>query len=121
MTYGGGVYDALKQPKQRVKHPSFHPTQYFGRQPVLISTYIGHTLFTLACALSPTYVGLIVFRLLCGMNAAAANAILGGLYSDTYHNPQQRGTAMACFMFMTTLGPQVGPTLSGFVSVISWR
>ena len=96
-------------------------SEYFGRQPVLIATYIGYTLFTLACALSPTYAALVIFRLLCGMNAAAPNAILGGLYSDIYHNPQQRGTAMACFMFMTTLGPQVGPTISGFVSVISWR
>ncbi|KAH6676803.1 hypothetical protein B0J14DRAFT_691135 [Halenospora varia] len=50
-----------------------------------------------------------------------SDAILGGLYSDIYHNPQQCGTAMACFMFMTTLGPQVGPTISGFVSLVSGR
>ncbi|KAH8586258.1 MFS transporter [Bisporella sp. PMI_857] len=96
-------------------------SEFYGRQPVLISTYIGYMLCTLACALSPSYVTLVIFRLLCGMNAAAPNAIIAGLYSDIYHNPQHRGIAMASFMFITTLGPQVGPIISGFVSVVSWR
>ncbi|KAE8152266.1 major facilitator superfamily domain-containing protein [Aspergillus avenaceus] len=96
-------------------------SEYCGRRPVLLGTYIGYTAFTLGRALSPNYAALLVFRLLCGLNAAAPNAVLGGLYSDIYKNPRQRGIAMGFFMFMTALGPEVGPIISGFVSVTSWR
>ncbi|KAL5360215.1 major facilitator superfamily domain-containing protein [Aspergillus floccosus] len=96
-------------------------SEYSGRRPVLIGSYIGYTAFTLGCALAPSYESLLAFRLLCGLNAAAPNAVLGGLYSDIYNDPQKRGIAMGLFMFMTALGPEVGPIISGFVSLASWR
>ncbi|KAL4888444.1 MFS general substrate transporter [Aspergillus ambiguus] len=96
-------------------------SEYSGRRPVLIGTYTGYTTFTLGCALAPSYRSLLVFRFLCGANAAAPNAVLGGLYSDIYESPEKRGIAMGFFMSMTTLGPQIAPIISGFVSVVSWR
>ncbi|PYH78469.1 MFS general substrate transporter [Aspergillus uvarum CBS 121591] len=78
---------------------SFGPlSEYFGRRPVLIATYLVFTLFTLACALSPTFESLLAFRFLCGLNASVPNAVLSGLYSDIYDDPERRGRAMANFM-----------------------
>lgn len=96
-------------------------SEYLGRQPVLIGTYIGYTIFTMACALAPTYASLLVFRSLCGIHAAAPNAVLGGLYSDIYDDHGERGTAMGFFMLMTTLGPQLSPIISGYAALLSWR
>lgn len=96
-------------------------SEYFGRRPILITSYTGYTLFTMACALSPTYTALLIFRLLCGLNAAAPNAVLGGLFSDIYDNPKQRGTAMAIFMFVAPVGPELSPMISGFIATVSWQ
>ncbi|KAH8889064.1 MFS general substrate transporter [Thozetella sp. PMI_491] len=96
-------------------------SEHLGRRIVLIGTYLLSTIFTMACALSPTYPALLAFRLLCGIVAATPNAVLGGLYADIYDNPRQRGKAMAYFMYVATLGPQLGPVLSGFASLVSWR
>ncbi|PWY93007.1 MFS general substrate transporter [Aspergillus sclerotioniger CBS 115572] len=96
-------------------------SEHLGRRTVLRGTYIGYTAFTLGCALAPTFPGLLVFRLLSGLNAAAPNAITGGLYADVFNHPDQRGKAMSIFMAMTVLGPELGPVISNYVSEVSWR
>ncbi|OGE49115.1 hypothetical protein PENARI_c023G08123 [Penicillium arizonense] len=96
-------------------------SEHVGRRPVLIGTFSGYIIFTMACALSPNFPALLVFRLLCGLNAASPNAVLGGLYADILDNPQTRGIAMALFMVVTGFGPQLAPLVSGFVSTVSWR
>jgi MFS family permease len=92
-----------------------------GRRPVLVGTYLAYASFTLACALSPTFESLLVFRFFCGVNGSAPNAILGGLYSDIYNEPDGRGRAMAIFMFTAIAGPMIGPLISGFTVLLSWR
>ncbi|KAL4776102.1 MFS general substrate transporter [Aspergillus nidulans var. acristatus] len=92
-----------------------------GRRPVLIVTYLAFTMFTLACALSPTFESLLVFRFFCGVNGSVPNAVLGGLYSDIYDDPDQRGRAMSIFMFTAIAGPMAGPLVSGFTVLLSWR
>lgn len=96
-------------------------SEHVGRRPVLIGTYLACFVFTLACALAPNYTALLIFRLLCGVAAATPNAVLGGLYADIFDNPKQRGMAMSSFMYITTLGPPLGPIISGYASVSSWR
>lgn len=96
-------------------------SEHSGRRPVLIGTYIGYLAFTLGCALAPTYQALLVFRFLCGTCAIAPIIISPGLYADIYDNPEARGTAMACFMSMTGIGPEVAPAISGYVTLVSWR
>jgi multidrug resistance protein len=96
-------------------------SEHVGRRPVLIGTFSGYIIFTMACALSPNFPALLVFRLLCGLNAASPNAVLGGLYADILDNPQTRGIAMALFMVVTGFGPQLAPLVSGFISTVSWR
>ncbi|KAJ4319022.1 hypothetical protein N0V84_006560 [Fusarium piperis] len=96
-------------------------SEYIGRRPVLIGTYLGYLIFMLASSGAPNYAALLIFRLLCGVNAAAPTTVIGGLYSDILDNPSARGNAMALYIGITTLGPLVGPIVSGFSSPISWR
>ncbi|RAH74139.1 MFS general substrate transporter [Aspergillus aculeatinus CBS 121060] len=96
-------------------------SEYLGRRPVLIATYLAFTLFTLACALSPTFESLLAFRFLCGLNASVPNAVLSGLYSDIYEDPERRGRAMAIFMFVAMAGPMAGLLVSGLTVLLSWR
>ncbi|KAH8432683.1 MFS transporter [Aspergillus melleus] len=96
-------------------------SEYFGRRSVLLTTFTMYLIFTMACALAPNFPALLIFRFLCGLGGSAPNAVLGGLYSDIYDNPHQRGVVMGWFMFATTFPPLLGPIISGFVSTVSWR
>ncbi|KAK1983970.1 major facilitator superfamily transporter [Colletotrichum cereale] len=96
-------------------------SEYIGRRPVLIGTYLGYFVFMLACSGAPNYPALLVFRLLSGINAAAPMTVIGGLYADVLDNPAVRGNAMAVYVSVTTVGPLIGPIVSGFSSPVSWR
>ncbi|KAF4335386.1 major facilitator superfamily transporter [Fusarium beomiforme] len=96
-------------------------SEYIGRRPVLIGTYLGYIVFMLACSGAPNYAALLVFRFLGGINAAAPTTVIGGLYADILDDPSTRGNAMALYMTVTTIGPLIGPIVSGFSSLVSWR
>ncbi|EEY17858.1 polyamine transporter 4 [Verticillium alfalfae VaMs.102] len=96
-------------------------SEYAGRSRVLLAAYVGYCIFTLACAVAPSYPALLIFRLLGGVNAACTNAVVGGLFADIYDEPIQRGRVLAYFMTATTIGPPLGPIISGFASTIDWR
>ncbi|KAJ5493748.1 Major facilitator superfamily domain general substrate transporter [Penicillium fimorum] len=96
-------------------------SEYFGRKPPLLIAYALFMIFTLACAVADSYASLLVFRLFNGMVASAPIATVGGLFADVHDDPTLRGRLMAYFMACTTFGPIIGPWLSGFVAVISWR
>ncbi|KAH6971332.1 major facilitator superfamily domain-containing protein [Ilyonectria destructans] len=95
-------------------------SEHVGRRPVLIGTYLGYTVSTMCCALSPTFAVLLLFRLLCGIAAGAPNAVVGPLYADIYDDPGPRGRAMAYFMCSTSMMPPFGPIISGYASNILW-
>ncbi|KAM3437415.1 hypothetical protein MY4824_003774 [Beauveria thailandica] len=96
-------------------------SEYVGRRPVLGGTFLGYLVLMLLCSAAPTYPALLVFRLLGGINAAAPTAVISGLYSDILDDPSQRGTALAVYMSITSVGPCVAPVISGFSSQASWR
>lgn len=96
-------------------------SEYVGRRPVLIGTFLGYLIFMLACSGAPTYPALLVFRLLCGINAAAPTTVISGLYADILDIPSQRGTAIALYMTVTSIGTFIGPIISGYTSQASWR
>ncbi len=73
-------------------------SESYGRRVIMISTFFGFTVFTMACALSPNYPALLIFRLLTGINASSPIAVVGGVYADIYGDPVTRGRAMAVFM-----------------------
>ena len=54
---------------------------------------------------------------------AAANAkLLPRINADVYSNPAIRGRAMCVFIAATTIGPLLGPIISGFISpALGWR
>ncbi|KAJ5625122.1 hypothetical protein N7510_001431 [Penicillium lagena] len=96
-------------------------SEYFGRKRPLLIAFCGFMIFTLACALSNSYTSLLIFRLFNGMMASAPIAATGGLFADVHDDPTQRGRLMAYYMACTTFGPIMGPWVSGFVAVVSWR
>lgn len=96
-------------------------SETYGRRMVMFSAFLGFTAFTLGCALSPTYAAFVVFRLLCGIFGSCPISVLGGICADLFHDPIARGRAMSLFMGTTIVGPIVGPLVSGFISVITWR
>jgi MFS family permease len=96
-------------------------SEYIGRRPVLIVTFLGYLVFMLACSGAPTFPALLVFRLLCGVNAAAPTTVISGLYADILDIPSQRGTAIALYMTVTSIGTFIGPIISGYTSQTSWR
>ncbi|KAJ5946962.1 hypothetical protein N7454_003801 [Penicillium verhagenii] len=96
-------------------------SEYFGRRRPLLIAYCGFMIFMLACAVANSFPSLLIFRLLNGMMASAPIATVGGLFADVHDNPTKRGRLMAYYMACTTFGPIVGPWVSGFVAVVSWR
>ncbi|KPM43193.1 putative transporter [Neonectria ditissima] len=96
-------------------------SEYVGRRPVLVVSFVGYVAFMLACSGAPSYGSLLVFRLLCGINGAAPLTVVGGLCADILDDPSQRGAAIAVYMAMNSLAGLVGPIISGVVSPHSWR
>ncbi|KAK2827825.1 hypothetical protein FQN49_007306 [Arthroderma sp. PD_2] len=96
-------------------------SESYGRKPVVIVGFTAFTLFTLACALAQSWTALLIMRFFVGVAASAPIAVVGGMFADVYDEPRTRGRYMACFMAATCAGPIVGPPITGFISVVSWR
>lgn len=97
-------------------------SETYGRRPVLQFTFAAYSLFVLASALAPSFAALVVFRLITGMFGSAPASVVGGLYADIYHDSKTRGRAMAGFMTASTIGPTLGPLISGYVAEgLGWR
>ncbi|KAL4882273.1 major facilitator superfamily domain-containing protein [Aspergillus karnatakaensis] len=95
-------------------------SETIGRRPVLLYTFIGFFLFTLATALAPSWSSLLFFRFVCGCMGAAPQTVIGGAYADIFE-AKSRGRAMAFYMSVASFGPIIGPIISGFASVLNWR
>ncbi|KAJ5152117.1 major facilitator superfamily domain-containing protein [Penicillium capsulatum] len=96
-------------------------SETYGRRPVMLWTFAGYTIFTLACAVAPNFAAIVIFRLFSGIFGSSPTAVVGGIYADIFSDPKARGRSMAGYMAATTLGPTVGPVISGYISTISWR
>ena len=96
-------------------------SEAFGRYPILISSFSGYLLWSMATALAPTWATLNVFRLLAGVCASSPISVVGGLFSDVFDDLVTRGRALSIFMASTCLGPVAGPIISGFLAPVSWR
>ncbi|RDL35471.1 uncharacterized protein BP5553_07402 [Venustampulla echinocandica] len=97
-------------------------SETFGRQLIMISSFVIFMIFTMACALAPNWSSLLIFRLITGISASTPNTVTGGIYADMYADPVTRGRAMAIFMGGTCVGPLIAPVISGYVAPVrSWR
>ncbi|KAI9367378.1 major facilitator superfamily domain-containing protein [Aspergillus egyptiacus] len=95
-------------------------SETIGRRPVLLYTFVGFFLFTLATALAPGWPSLLFFRFGCGCMGAAPQTVIGGAYADVFESTA-RGRAMAFYMAAASFGPILGPIISGFASEHGWR
>ena len=86
-------------------------SETYGRRIVIFWSFVGFTVFTMACAVAPNWPAFLIFRLFSGFMASSAIAVVGGLYADVFGNPVTRGRAMAVFM---TVCPTL-PILNSFV------
>ncbi|KZF23732.1 MFS general substrate transporter [Xylona heveae TC161] len=96
-------------------------SEFFGRQRVLLVTFLWFTAFTLGTALAPNWPAFLVFRFLSGLGASAPLTLAGGVYADCFPNPVSRGRVMAYFSAGTAAGPMVSPIIAGFLGTVSWR
>ncbi|KAK3048833.1 hypothetical protein LTS18_012863, partial [Coniosporium uncinatum] len=96
-------------------------SEQYGRRNISMVAFTLFTIFQMACALAPNWAALNIFRLLIGIAGASPIAVVGGICADVYRTPEARGRAMAIFMASTTFGPLLGPIISGYMSVYSWR
>lgn len=79
--------------------PLFSPlSEIYGRRIVMLSTFFGFTIFTMACALAPTWPALLVFRFFTGAFAPAPISVVGGIFADIYNDPVRRGRAVAALI-----------------------
>ncbi|TFK80170.1 MFS general substrate transporter [Polyporus arcularius HHB13444] len=97
-------------------------SEYVGRKPVFLGTFVVYTGLQVGCALAPNTAALLVFRFLGGTFAAAPLANSGAVISDIW-DANTRGKALAVFTLAPFAGPSLGPTVSGWMSVagVSWR
>ena len=79
-------------------------SETYGRKRVMLYTFLGYCVFTLADALAPSFESLVAFRCFTGIFASAPIAVVGGMYADIYADPIARGRAMAMFMAVSAFG-----------------
>jgi multidrug resistance protein len=95
--------------------------ELYGRRKVLRVAFAGYTVFTLACALAPNWPSLLVFRLFTGIFSSAPLTVGGGMVADVYNDPAIRGRVLTYFLAANICAPLFAPTISGYVSQVSWR
>lgn len=96
-------------------------SEHIGRRPVLLGTYVGYLIFTMACALSNRFGLLLFFRFCAGLVGSAPNAVVSGLFADIHDKREERGKVMAYFVCAAVVGPLFGPLVSGLTEGHSWQ
>ncbi len=93
----------------------------FDRKKILIWVYIGFTVGTLGCALSPSYSILLVARVFSGVFGGLTSALILAIIGDVVpHERRGRamGLVMAAFSFASVMGVPIGLFLA---SISSWH
>lgn len=93
----------------------------FDRKQILIWVYIGFTIGTIGCALSPSYGVLLVARVVSGLFGGLTSALILAIIGDVV--PDERrgramGLVMAAFSFASVMGVPIGLFLA---SLSSWH
>ncbi|ANB12532.1 Tpo1p [Sugiyamaella lignohabitans] len=94
----------------------------FGRKsPSIVSIFL-FTIFSFGAAVSKDLQTLIICRFFAGLTGSAPWAVVVASFSDLYDN-SHRGKPIIVFMFVTFMGPLVGPIVGAFLtnSNLGWR
>lgn len=93
----------------------------FDRKKILIWVYVGFTIGTLGCALSPSYGILLAARVLSGVFGGLTSALILAIIGDVIPNERRgraMGLVMAAFSFASVMGVPIGLFLA---SLSSWH
>jgi predicted MFS family arabinose efflux permease len=93
----------------------------FDRRRILIWVYVGFTIGTLGCALSPSYGVLLGARLISGIFGGLTSALILAIIGDVIPNDRRgraMGLVMAAFSFASVMGVPIGLFLA---SLSSWH
>jgi predicted MFS family arabinose efflux permease len=93
----------------------------FDRRRILIWVYVGFTIGTLGCALSPSYGVLLGARLISGIFGGLTSALILAIIGDVIPNERRgraMGLVMAAFSFASVMGVPIGLFLA---SLSSWH
>lgn len=96
-------------------------SEYWGRRPVFLASFLIYTVFTAACGLAQHWGSFLFFRFMLGCAAAAPQTVSGGLFCDIYPDLRPRGMAVTLLGLTSNVGPLLGPITSGFVSTKGWQ
>ncbi|KAM3075431.1 hypothetical protein ACMFMG_007581 [Clarireedia jacksonii] len=96
-------------------------SEVYGRQIIIVGTFIVFTGFNIGCAVAPNMAGLIIMRFLAGSFGASPWTNAGGVVADIWPI-RQRGMAMVVLSAAPLFGPAMGPIVGGFISEnCGWR
>lgn len=96
-------------------------SEYFGRNPVYISSWFILVIFQLPLALAPNIATVIVCRLIQGFGGSAPLTNTGGTVSDLWAR-NSSGNAMAIYGLSSTFGPPLALVISGYIALnLGWR
>jgi predicted MFS family arabinose efflux permease len=93
----------------------------FDRRKILIWVYVGFTVGTLGCALSPSYGVLLGARVISGLFGGLTSALILAIIGDVVPNERRgraMGLVMAAFSFASVMGVPIGLFLA---SLSSWH
>lgn len=93
----------------------------FDRKKILIWVYVGFTIGTFGCALSPSYGVLLVARVISGLFGGLTSALILAIIGDVVPNERRgraMGLVMAAFSFASVMGVPIGLFLA---SLSSWH
>lgn len=93
----------------------------FDRKKILIWVYVGFTVGTFGCALSPSYGVLLGARVISGLFGGLTSALILAIIGDVVPNERRgraMGLVMAAFSFASVMGVPIGLFLA---SLSSWH
>ncbi|NVK48312.1 MAG: MFS transporter [Cyclobacteriaceae bacterium] len=88
----------------------------FDRKQILLWVYVGFTIATLGCALSPSYIILLMARILSGLFGGLTSALILAIIGDVIPDVRRgraMGLVMAAFSVASVLGVPLGLFLAG--------
>ncbi len=93
----------------------------FGRRPVMLGALVIYFASSLACMFAPSLEVLVASRLVQSLGACAGPVIGRAIVRDVY-GPHEAARVMAYMSGAMAVGPMLGPTLGGFLTVwFGWR
>lgn len=96
-------------------------SEVYGRKILFVTTHTCMVAFVAASAGANSMAALLVFRFLTGMFGSSPLTNSGGVIADMFP-ATQRGLAMIFFCTAPFMGPVLGPTIGGFISMnVGWR